>query len=158
MTDLSSSDHNNIGKDHSNRYRIVPQGMMTKGIFLGVLSMFMVSCQNVSANIEQVSIANANDASDNVLSSIDASQYENSETVTDNTETSSDDSFTFVEGRGYIVTWPPEERFVISPPDDVRKAMAAKCADEGYITAYITSMELHSDKIIGYFLCRGIGG
>jgi uncharacterized lipoprotein YajG len=156
MTNLSASIQNLFGLAYLNRYRVMPQDMIIKAFFFIVLGVVMASCQHVSAEIKTTAQANVTEASSLEMESSvdDASVTDNG---SDNSEASSED-YIFVEGRGYIVTWPPEERFVISPPDLIRKQMATKCATEGYITAFITSMELHDDKIIGYFLCRGIGG
>lgn len=177
MTNLSASfqDHhsnllgNRLGNylklTHSSRYRFMPQGMIGHAIMLMVLALVLASCQHVSSEMNTASQVISNETSDLDLASADTDDA--SGTGVANASASSDaldstemsvDTYTFVEGRGYMVSWPPEERFVISPPDDIRKQMAAKCANEGYITAFITSMELHDDQIIGYFLCRGIGG
>lgn len=64
----------------------------------------------------------------------------------------------FTEGLGYQISWPLEERFIISPPENLRKLMLKTCQDTGYITPYINTIEFKNDGIKAYFLCRGFGG
>ncbi len=161
MTNLSASDQNHLGFVYPSRYRVMPQGMMMKAAFLIMLGMLMASCQHISPDMDAAALVSTSETSSLELESSDpnASADANEAASAElSTAEPSPNEYTFVEGRGYIVTWPPEERFVISAPDHIRKQMATKCANEGYITAFITSMELHDDQIIGYFLCRGVGG
>ena len=71
---------------------------------------------------------------------------------------SASSALNFTEGFGYEITWPLEERFIVSPPEHLRALMVKTCMDSGYITPYITTITFENGGIKAYFLCRGFGG
>lgn len=129
------------------------QGMVLSAILL-IMIVGLAGCQTTSPMM-------ADDQSDTTLDASLDSGESSSLDATDSVENATDidhSELIFTEGLGYQISWPLEERFIITPPQNLRKVMLKTCQDSGYITPYINTIEFENNGIKAYFLCRGFGG
>lgn len=135
------------------------QDMVLPALFV-MLVLILSGCQTQSDNMADVQ----NEALSAVME--EALDTEMADETTDlNIADDEEESLTpkaseliFTEGLGYKISWPLEERFIISPPQHLRSLMIKTCQDTGYITPYINTIKFEDDGIKAYFLCRGFGG
>lgn len=64
----------------------------------------------------------------------------------------------YVDGKGYLLTWPLTASGLINVPADIADQAQAICADLRYDVAYAHMFEFSGDVVSGYFRCRGKGG
>ena len=64
----------------------------------------------------------------------------------------------YVDGKGYLLTWPLTESGLINVSADIADQAQAICADLRYDVAYAHMFEFSGDVVSGYFRCRGKGG
>lgn len=131
------------------------QGMVLSIVLL-IMIIGLTGCQTTSTTTPNETTAGVSDA-DTTSDNTENSTLEASDSV-DMSSDMDDVDLIFTEGLGYQISWPLEERFIISPPENLRKLMLKTCQDTGYITPYINTIEFKNDGIKAYFLCRGFGG